>query len=99
VRRRIDLHDRLWSANAARPAERGGPPVTLATDSNGYGIALDDRSVYFVDTNAVMSVPIDGGLPTTIAADTSLFTPALLAVSATHVFWTDTSGALFRKLK
>jgi hypothetical protein len=77
----------------------GGAAVTLATDPQyASGLALSGGALYWVDpsgpsdvdassrtTGLVMSMPIAGGAPTTLASDQSF--PAIVAADATGVYW------------
>ena len=51
-------------------------------------------SVYVIAGAEVMSVPLGGGSPTTLAVDQG--NPLGLALDATHVYWTSLSGAVLK---
>jgi hypothetical protein len=80
----------------------GGTPITLYTTGtaggisqqlgcsfNQFDLALDSTSVYFLGCGEgdVLSVPIGGGTPTTLASYQTLATA--IAVTATSLYWFD----------
>ncbi len=71
------------------------PVTTLISGlTDGFGIAVDDTSVYVTDmgvvggvNGTVQSVPLGGGAANTLASDQDV--PAGIAVSGTQLFWTN----------
>jgi sugar lactone lactonase YvrE len=84
-----------------RAALAGGAPVTLATSSGSYGLALDDRDVYFTDDGAgtIWRVPQAGGDATLLAEGQQL--PGEIAVDGLNVYWVNTvvDGAVMKLAK
>jgi hypothetical protein len=83
----------------------GGEPVTLAdtaaeTENDYFGIAVDAANVYWTTTvgpgdssGEVLSVPLDGGLPATLASGQTLSHEGL-AVDDTSVYWGTESAVM-----
>jgi hypothetical protein len=71
----------------------GGQPMALATGDRLSGIAVDGTNVYWIagsedaSTGAVMKVPVNGGLATTLTPRPG--PPAHIAVDDTSVYWTE----------
>jgi hypothetical protein len=85
-----------------RLALTGGQPTPLAVNqSDPAGLTVDASNVYWVNSisDTVMSVPIAGGTPVTIAAETKERTRVAriyaIAVDSTSVYWTSGSNAGF----
>jgi len=75
-------HDVYWSAGALlRVPVSGGSSTTIAPTANC--IAVDPTTVYWTTDTAVMSAPVSGGTPVTLAAVGG----GELAVDATSVYW------------
>ena len=75
------------------------PPFsTVIADDQGIVVpnafALDDTSAYWATADAILSAPKGGGDIVTLAA--SLSEPASLAVDATHVYFTQKAGGVWR---
>lgn len=72
----------------------GSTLVTLASQQTPNGIAVDASSVYWTNgtmPSAVLSVPISGGMPTTLATEAG--SASAIIVQAGTVYWlTDASG-------
>lgn len=69
----------------------GGTPVVLASGlSQTSDIVVDSTTVYWTDNIGcnVMSVPIAGGLPATLATSSEPNAPYAIAVDAMYVYWT-----------
>jgi hypothetical protein len=73
---------------------RIGTDTPLFSGSNHYisALAADSVNAYWVDSdaNAVMSVPVGGGPPMTLATATGIV--AALAVDGASVYWADSAG-------
>ena len=92
----VDATNVYWldlSANALmKTPVTGGVLTTLASAPNpaAVAIAIDASNAYWADDigvgSTILKVPIAGGETTTVASG---FFPALLAVDATSVYWTD----------
>ena len=81
----------------------GGAPTTLATGQYPGALAVDDTHVYWVNTlcappndggaecteNAIVSVPLGGGAPTTLASGEGQ--GEQIALDAVNVYWTTSS--------
>jgi hypothetical protein len=71
--------------------DAGGCPetgtVVVSGQSAPASIAIDSTHVYWADTTTVMSVPIGGGAPVTLASidGTNI---GSIAIDAAHVYWT-----------
>jgi hypothetical protein len=70
-----------------------GVCTTLASSQGATGVAVDSTNVYWTDGNAyaVMSMPLAGGTPITLAS-TGSNVPTNIAVDATNVYWVDMGG-------
>ena len=68
------------------------PTLKLASAQRPLGIAIDSTSVYWTDSLAgtVMSVPLGGGTPVTLASGQA--SPSGIAVSEGYVYWTNNVG-------
>jgi hypothetical protein len=66
----------------------GGTATPLYSNTTSYvsGIAIDATYIYFGMGQEVLRMPLAGGTPETIAANQGL--PFMIAVNATHVYWT-----------
>jgi hypothetical protein len=72
----------------------GGETTILVSGLTGQlgGIAVDSNNVYFTDTvgcdptSVVLSVPLSGGTPTTLAGDQ--LNPTSITVDSKNVYWT-----------
>lgn len=75
----------------------GGTAIPLSTGGSPTSIAVDATSAYWVDgaAGAVMSVPIGGGTPVTIAG--GLSGARGLRIDATSVYWLETGSGSVRK--
>lgn len=78
----------------------GSKPIPTAVGDgkvDAVSMVVDEKSVYWTDrvSNAVMSVPIDGGAITTLASGQQ---PFGIAVDARSVYWTD-SGKVMKVAK
>jgi outer membrane protein assembly factor BamB len=101
----IDATYVYWLNSSAgqvrRVAKTGGQPATLSSSPGTYpwSLAVDLRNVYWTVPNfflagtnaAVMELALDGGAP--VALGTQLGEPTDIAVGATAVFWTASSGS------
>lgn len=76
-------HDCLGGACVASTCK----PVKLASSPLPFAIAVSATDVYWTEfmANAVMRVPLAGGVPTVIATAPH---PSALAIDSTHVYWT-----------
>ena len=73
----------------------GGIAATIASDSADIeALAVDSTSIYWTDGVAVMSVPIVGGAPLTLASGPSGLSSGPIAVDATSVYWVNGSGVM-----
>jgi hypothetical protein len=62
-------------------------------------IAVSAANVYWTQSNSaalgtVMMVPVDGGMPLTLATGQDAPTPIAITVDGTSVYWTDASGLI-----
>jgi outer membrane protein assembly factor BamB len=72
----------------------GGQPVTVVAgppNSPGWGIAVDSTNIYWSTTSAVLSMPLTGSMPNTLAPNL-LRGAQNVAVSATDVYWATVPG-------
>jgi hypothetical protein len=80
-----------WSVMKA-PAKGGATTMLasgpLAGQTTFWSLAFDATNVYWTNSAKVMSVPIAGGSPTTVAQSGS---PDGLVVDATSIYWVDKS--------
>jgi hypothetical protein len=93
-----DATDVYWTESGGSvvtaPIARG-TAVTLATAQSNPGfLAIDDASLYWVNTGngTVMTLPKSGGTPTTLASEQD--NPYGIAVSSMGVFWTNQGGTV-----
>jgi hypothetical protein len=89
----IDQTSVYWTNTLAgsvmKVALGGGAPTTLASGLNlPWAIAVDATSVYWSDGFAVTSLPLNGGMPFTLAS-WQLQKPVDIAVDATSVYSTN----------
>jgi len=82
-------HDRVYvlTSSGLFALPRDGAPIGLAEVSYPAALAVGADAVYLADGDWIRAVPLDGGEPTTLARDAGEVSS--LAVSDTHVFWTD----------
>jgi hypothetical protein len=83
----------------SRVSKAGGSPVVLASvQGHSHGFAVDDRHVYFTDTQrgVLARVPKMGG-PTEVLA-TGQARPTATAVDDTHVYWANGATETLMKL-
>jgi hypothetical protein len=73
----------------------GGPSVTIAPAANCA--VVDPTTVYWTTDSAVMSEPVGGGTPVTLAAVGAVGGP-VLAVDATSVYWVSAQTDAIMKL-
>jgi hypothetical protein len=95
----VDATNVYWTnddgagGSVARAPLGGGAPTTLSTGPAASGIAVDGSSVYWTNEDGtVMSVPVAGGTPTTLASDQQP-SPAI-AVDSTSVYWLSSGGVM-----
>jgi hypothetical protein len=72
----------------------GGTATTLAQGGVATGIAVDATNVYWTSGGDVMSVPLDGGTPTTLTYDPEGGMAVDISVDTTNVYFTTHDGAL-----
>jgi len=97
----VDSANVYWGGNAGLMSapKAGGPTRTLASASISnpvWGVAVDANNVYwstFSRPGTVMSVPIRGGTPTTLASGRS--EPAGIVVTGTNVIWGEAWGSVW----
>ncbi len=72
----------------------GGPPEKVALES-AHRSTIADTHVYYTaaGSHEIIEVPLAGGAPAQVA---KIGNPGLLAVDATHVFWSDPDAAVIR---
>jgi hypothetical protein len=88
-----DTHVYWAAASRIRkmPLEGGAVTDLVTTQMNPKALAVRDGVVYFADygdgdVTRIMTVPVDGGDPVTLATEDSS-SPAAIAVDATRVYW------------
>ena len=69
----------------------GGAVVSLAHGTAVASVAVDATNVYWADLAGIMSVPLAGGTPTTVAAASA----SVLVTDGTSLYWT-TSTTLMK---
>lgn len=72
----------------------GGPPEKVALES-AHRSVMGDTHMYFTSggSHRIIEVPLAGGAPTVVA---DIGNPGLLAVDATHIFWSDPDSPVIR---
>lgn len=90
--------DHLYSDSLAAPYSFSrvpvtGGPVEKAALQSAHRSVMGDTHVYFTAGGEIVEVPLAGGAPAIVA---KIGAPGLVAVDATHVFWTDTKSAVIR---
>ncbi len=83
-------------------AQTGGAATTLATIPNAFAIAIDSTNVYvstrpFNQPSTLYKIPIAGGPPVMLASAPSMVNA--IAVDATSIYWTESTGAIRRAAK
>jgi hypothetical protein len=77
-------------------AATGGPNVTLAADPySAQALVVDATRAYWLDgtvQEGIMSVPLGGGTPDTVASFRGPSDTAPLALDATRLYWIDDRG-------
>jgi hypothetical protein len=79
------------AGNVLEVSKGGGAVTTLVSSGAAGGYVSDGSSVFYVETNAIKSVPVIGGDPSTVV---NLGTGGLssMAVDGSYLYWSDTSG-------
>ena len=72
----------------------GGPPEKVALEA-AHRSVMGDTHMYFTaaGSHEIIEVPLAGGAPAVVA---NIGNPGLLAVDATHVFWSDPDAPVIR---
>jgi len=94
----VDSRNVYWSATQVSEGPEGGSwaevmqcpksgcssPITLVQNDALGDIAVDDTWVYWTTRDAIMRVPIGGGMQTTFASTSAV----TIAIDANDVYWT-----------
>ena len=68
----------------------GGTTIDLAPTDEVRDIATDGVGVYWLSDASVMSIPVGGGTPATLAS--SGINPGSIATDGTHIYWSNWSN-------
>ncbi len=76
------------NGNILKVAKAGGHVDTLVSSGRALGYVSDGSRVYYVESNAIMSVPVGGGSPATLIADPARSFRNVVTDDA-FVYWAD----------
>jgi YD repeat-containing protein len=79
------------AGNVLEVSKGGGAVTTLVSSGAAGGYASDGSNVFYVETNAIKSVPVIGGTPSAVV---NLGTGGVssMVVDGSYIYWSDTSG-------